>query len=492
MKNFKIKKYIKPLFIALLFNFSFIVKSQYSPEWAKAYGGDGWDVAYSVTEARDGGIILAGYTKRDEKHLWIAKFKSDGERWWGKTYKAKPVSSAKSVISLNDSSLVAVGYSFKEDGLQSDLWVLKLDKNGEKVWDANYGGDGDESGNCIIHTKDNGFAITGYTTTNEDYQQDLWVIKLDSVGNFEWEQSFGGKKVDEGLSIAQNEDEEFVVVGYSMSKGNAHKSFWVLKLDNKGEYLWEKTYNTNKWDVATSVTVTDDKHFAITGYTRTFSVIDYDIVVLKINEDGEVLWKKIINWGRWDEATGIIQTYDRGVSVSGFTKSGRAMGSDFGLVKFDRLGNIVYEKVFNRKSLDHANSLCETKDNGIIIGGSTYSQGRGWDFAMLKFKNDDQATITFSQDSISTSNVQFYTLNVCIITKGILKNVQLYYNDSLVIDNAINGNTPVIDSCNIPLLFEVKLKKGYNKFKVKIMDYKDYETKKKCKIYYMPKPEISW
>lgn len=468
--------------------------AQYTLDWANTYGGDARDEAFSIVENHNGDLILAGYTKKEEKHLWVISIDEFGKPLWGKTFKAKPISEARSIIITKDSSLVVAGYSVREFLTQRDLWVLKLDMEGKLKWDKNYGGDGDESAYAMVETYDAGYAIAGFSSTNDDYQDDAWILKLDSAGDKEWERFYGGSKKDYAYDIVQTTDHGLVFCGYQSKRAGAYMSFWVAKVDSAGNDIWDYVVPFHKWDVATSVVEGLDGFIYVAGYTRSTSVIDYDIAIAKLDQEGNIIWQKTISWGRWDQTTSMATTYDNGIVISGFTRSGKEMSSDFAVTKIDENGNVLWQNIFARKSLDYPNSITETRDNGLGIAGTTYMQGRGWDFALLKFKNDNQPTIYFMQDSVATSTSSEYSLTSCINSKSSFRNVQIFFNDSLFIDNA--NKDKVIDTkdndCNLPLYLKFNLLKGLNKVKVVITDFKGHKIENQCKIYFIPSSEIVW
>jgi len=491
-----LQNYIKNKNI-LLFIFSFIIIShnsfgQYGLKWAKIYGGDAKDEAYRIVETFNGDLILAGYTAAKEKHLWIIKLDENGFSKWGKTYKAKPESQAKGLIISKDSNIVAVGFSVKPYRHQSDLWVLKLNQDGKELWNKSYGGDGEEGAYDFIETSDLGYAIAGYSSSNDDYQDDALVLKLDSAGNKLWERTYGSSKTDYAYSIAETSDNDLVICGVNSSRNMAYKAFWVLKVDSSGVDIWDNVYMFNKWDVATAVTIGLDNYIYVAGYTRTHSIIDYDIILMKLDQDGNIIWKKTHNWGKWDQATSITSTYDNGIVVSGFTRSGEVLSANFAVTKFDENGNVLWENIFARRSLDYANDIKETRDNGLAVCGTTYMQGRGWDFALLKFINNDQPVITLNRDSVSTSIKENFVLNACVKIKSNLKNVQILFNDSIVVNNANRSTNPEENDCDIPLKTILKLKKGLNNVEIVLTDYKEHHIRKKCKIYFIPPSEVIW
>jgi hypothetical protein len=482
--------------LILLVNILFVteINSQYKLDWAQTYGGDARDEAFCIIENHNGDLILGGYTKKQEKHLWIISVNENGQAIWGKTFKARPISEARSIAITSDSNLVVAGYSVKEFLSEREMWILKISPEGKLIWDKSFGGVADECAYSIIETYDKGFAVAGFSSTNKDFQDDAWILKLDAEGNKIWSNSYGGSGKDYAYDIIQSSDKSLVFCGYQSKRSDAYMSFWVAKTDSAGNDLWDNTYHFNKWDVATTLVEGLDGYIYVAGYTRSTSVIDYDIVILKIDQEGNEIWKKTISWGRWDQATSITTTYDNGIVISGFTRSGKEMSSDFAVTKLDSAGNVLWENVFARKSLDYPNAIIETRDNGLAIAGTTYTQGRGWDFALLKFRNEDQPTISFSQDSIATSINQKYLIHSCIKTKSNLKNIQVFFNDTLYADQIKRTSTQLQaeTDCNIPIPLELELKKGLNTIKVVITDYKNHQIINECKVYFIPPSEIVW
>ena len=212
-----IPHFLKAYFIKYFLIFTISLQTislfgQYTFDWAKTYGGDAWDEAFGMVETADGDLLLCGYTKSQEKHLWIIKIDEKGDSRWGKTFKAKPVSEARDILIARDSSIVAVGYSVKPFSYNSQLWILKLNQFGEKLWDKDYGGKADEKAFGVVETYDGGYAMAGVTTTTEDFQEDAWVLKVDSAGEKVWDITLGGKKPDYANDIIKLQIKDWLFV----------------------------------------------------------------------------------------------------------------------------------------------------------------------------------------------------------------------------------------------------------------------------------------
>lgn len=312
-------------------------------EWQKSLGGYFDDVFLSLIKTNDGGYIAAGYTNSYDGDVsgnhggvsdaWVVKLNSVGAIEWQKCLGGTGEETFRSIIQTPDGGFLAVGYTNSNDGDVSgnhgivDVWVVKLNSVGSIEWQRNLGGDLIDVGLCVINTPDNGYILSGYTTsTNGDVSinlgyDDAWVVKLTNVGNIEWQKTYGGTSYDEVISIINTIDGGYLMVGYSLSNdsyvmGNHGGSDgWVIKISNIGNIEWQKLYGGTDSDTFTTCTQTASGEFVITGYSSsndgqlTSNQGMRDIWVLKINDIGIILWQKSFGGSDTDtiaEANGII------------------------------------------------------------------------------------------------------------------------------------------------------------------------------------------
>ncbi|MCX6253688.1 MAG: hypothetical protein NTV31_04335 [Bacteroidia bacterium] len=368
----------------------------------KTYGGSSTDEAQSIIQTTDGGYAMAGFTlAKEDDNIWVLKLDQMGEIVWDKTYGGLEDDEAKSIIQTNDGGYAVVGYTESKGSGGSDVWILKLNQLGEILWDKTYGGATADEANSIIQTTDGGYAVTGYTSSKEstNYYDDtwnrinsknIWILKLNQLGEIVWDKTYGGTRADEAKSIIQTIDGGYAVVGYTESKGSGGSDIWILKLNQLGEILWDKTYGGATADEANSIIQTTDAGYAIAGWTtsKNPNKEDFpDLWVLKLNQMGEIIWDKMYG-GHSAEGNSIIQTTDGGYAVAGYIGSKGAGNADFWVLKLDQMGEIVLDKTYGGIDSDIANSIIQTIDGGYIVAGLTYSKGAGWaDIWVLKLDN---------------------------------------------------------------------------------------------------------
>src|SRR3990167_6343532 len=312
-------------------------------EWQKTYGGFDRESAESVQQARDGGYIVAGYTGSfgaGKGDVWILKLRADGTVEWQKTYGGANGDVAESVCETRDGGYIVAGWTRSFGAGKEDVWVLKFRADGTVEWQKTYGGGGSDEGYSIQQTSDGGHIVAGETRSFGAGKEDVWVLKLRADGTVEWQKTYGGVNVDEVRSVRQANDSGYVVAGGTRSFGTKAFDVWVLKLRADGTVEWQKTYGGVNVDVSKSVQQTRDGGYIIAGYTMSFSIGEADIWVLKLRADGTIAWQKTYGGVEDDRANSVQQISDGRYIVAGNTGSFSAGSHDIWVLKLNSNGSI--------------------------------------------------------------------------------------------------------------------------------------------------------
>ncbi len=191
------------------------------------------DIGYSVQQTTDGGYIVTGYTVsfgNGENDVWLIKTDSQGTEEWNKTFGGSGNDKGNSVQQTTDGGYVITGYKGSSNG--PDIWLIKTDSEGSEEWNQTFGGSNSDRGYSVQQTTDGGYIITGYTGSFGNGSSDVWLIKADSLGNEEWDQTFGGSSSDQGYSVQQTTDGGYIITGYTRSYGNGSRDVWLIRIDN--------------------------------------------------------------------------------------------------------------------------------------------------------------------------------------------------------------------------------------------------------------------
>jgi predicted secreted protein len=309
-------------------------------EWSKTFGGLGDDFGMSVQQTSDGGYVIAGATNSSTtsngtgaQDLWLIKTDSNGNKVWDKTFGGSSDDAGWSVQQTSDGGYVVAGYTSSYGVGGDDVWLIKTDSNGNKVWDKTFDGTSDDGGMSVQQTSDGGYVVAGYTSSYGAGGWDVWLIKTDSNGNKVWDKTFGGTSDDMGVSVQQTSDGGYVIAGFTSSYGAGGEDVWLIKTDSNGRKVRDKTFGGTSIDGAISIQQTSDGGYVIAGATFSHGAGRGDVWLIKTDSNGRKLWDETFGGSSNDRGMSVQQTSDGGYVVAGGTSSYGAGGEDVWLIK---------------------------------------------------------------------------------------------------------------------------------------------------------------
>ncbi len=326
------------------------------PEWQKCFGGPGADEAHSAVQTPDGGYIVAGVTESHSGDVfgnhgsadaWVVKITSSGSIEWKRCYGGSRWDGAHDIIQTADNGYLVAGETMSDDGDVTgnhgmrDIWMIKLTSSGNIDWQRCLGGSDDDGSfsTTAIQTPDGGYLVAGETgSVNGDISgnhgsHDIWIVKLTSSGSVAWQRCFGGSEWDgtwNGCLILMP-DGGYLVAGETTSgDGDVHdvhggKDIWVIRLTSSGNINWQKTLGGSADEQVSSVADLGKDGFFLTGMTRSDDGDVSknhglaDLWVVRLGRDGGIIWQKCLGGSDDDGAysTGGIPVDDRDFLVSG-------------------------------------------------------------------------------------------------------------------------------------------------------------------------------
>jgi len=373
-------------------------------QWTKTIGGKKEEVGNSLIQTSDGGYAIAGVTNSfgaGEKDVYVVKLDANGNLQWTKTIGGPKDDLGTSLIQTSDGGYAIAGSTKSFGAGDEDVYVVKLDANGNLQWTKTIGGKKDDVGlMSLIQTSDGGYAIAGATNSFGAGNGDVYVVKLDANGKLQWTKTIGGPGDEIGFSLIQTSDGGYAIASYTTSFGAGGGDVYVVKLDAKGNLQWTKTIGGPADEIGFSLIQTSDGGYAIAGLTGSFCAGGLDVYVIKLNANGNLQWTKTIGGKEDDKGYSLIQTSDGGYAIAGYTKSFGAGGEDVYVVKLDADGKLQWTKTIGGENDDRGFSLIQTSDDGYAIAGSTQSFGaRGRDVYVIKLDRNGDACCAVSQTS---------------------------------------------------------------------------------------------
>jgi hypothetical protein len=261
------------------------VNSSGDLQWFKAYGGYGTDVGYCVQQTKEGGYVVAGVTGSSGAGLddvYLIKTNSLGDSLWAHTYGGADDDVGDFVRQTKDGGYIIAGYTSSFGEGVSDMYLIKTNSLGQQIWSKTYGGSAEDKANCVIQTEDGGYILTGFTVSFGDGDGDVYVIKTDSLGDTVWTRTYGGVGNEDGNSIHQTSDGGYIIAGFTNSFGAGLTDVYLIKTDSTGQVLWTGTYGGADYDEGNSVDETSDGQYIVAGSTFSYGAGWVDVYLLKI------------------------------------------------------------------------------------------------------------------------------------------------------------------------------------------------------------------
>ncbi len=419
-------------FVTLLFLFILTITYPQKVLWEKTYGGLHADYLFDMQPTPDYGFILAGSSvsdvgasKSDKKvgvmDYWLWKMSETGKLEWQRSFGGDGTDKLNSIVVTADGGILLGGtsnstksFAKTEDAFGGyDFWVVRLDPFGAILWQKTYGGLSEDSVSKIIQTSDGGFLIGGTSSSNKLFDPatqdikpnaksentngnlDFWLLKIDASGVLEWQKTLGGKYADILKTVAQTPDGDYVVAGSTnspISGDKTHKGFglfdyWVLKLTQEGEILWQQTFGGEADDQLQDLVITKDSGILLAGNSnspasdskeKSNKNNSTDIWVLQLDKNGEQQWQNTYNLNQYTLLTNSVKSDKNSFVLGGYTQKNNidkkekgTVNSDYFVIKIDSLGETKWKKEIGSSGRDVLSKIVETRDGGYVLAGTS-------------------------------------------------------------------------------------------------------------------------
>lgn len=293
---------------------------------------------------------------------------------WEGTYGIGDTDVALSVIQTADGAFVAAGYTLTyEGGGYPNVYLFKVDSLGDLLWEYSFGEQELMKAASLLEDLDGGFLIMGTTSVGDGLNSDILLLKMDASGNLLWQKKFGRDKYEAGHDMVKTADGGFVIAGETRSFGLGATDAYLVKLNANCDLEWQAAYGTTGFDYAESVVQTPNGGYILVGNTDSFIG---GIFIVGVDMNGLIKWQKSIG-GEYDVGLSIIQSDDGNFVIGAVTFPQSINNPDVLLTKIDSSANIIWQNTYGGTSTDIPRSLLPSSDGSCLMVGATDSFGAG-------------------------------------------------------------------------------------------------------------------
>jgi len=395
-----------------------------SKTWIKTYGGDSNDVGMDVLPIKDGGYFIVGATRlqfepEPQGDVYLIRTDAAGQVLWEKTYGGAQYDRGYAIIQAKDGGLVVAGGTKSFGAGEMDMYLIKLDQDGNPIWSKTFGGPQDEEAIAVYQTLDGGYILMGYTRiagSEGDVEaagnigageSNIFLVKTDGDGNQIWSHIYTGKDnapvyTSAGLPVS---DGGFLVL--ARINPNEDHDIFLLKVDANGRQVWSRAWNAEGKRGGNDIVPTSDGNYLIVGiYEGVNDAGDY--LLMKVDPEGNEIWTKVLNNRNSNYALTATEAPEGGWVVTGFT-GGTASGAGATIFRVSPNGQLMWTRDLSAYRLLHAYAILRHPEGGYILTGEAQVSEEISDVFLLKIdaEGDFSASSTQTPTSASTYSSAF-------------------------------------------------------------------------------------
>jgi len=275
----------------------------------------------------------------------------------------------RQIAITNNNEYIYCGYQYFGEK-DCDIFITKCNDSGDEIWSVFWNNSNWDYATDITSTEEGNILVTGFTTQNNQ-QQDLVVLKYNSDGQLQWQKFIGGAKPDVGKSILKASNGNIYVCGHTESTGNGEDDILLVCLSTDGDLLWQQTFGGSASELGTDIIESHDGHLLILGNTGSFGAGNRDVLLIKANLNGNLIWSRTFGNEDYQSANSLIETPDKSILIVGETDILGDDLMDILLIKTDSLGNEIWNHHYDgfNNFYDFGSNISELSTENYLISG---------------------------------------------------------------------------------------------------------------------------
>lgn len=322
-------------------------------------------------------------------NVQLTKINTDCNTVWTKSYGGNDNDFGKQIHKTDD-GLILIGSTRNMAIGSVDMLVIKTDFEGNEIWSKNYGAEYNDHSEAIIELENGNFIILGHSADNNLSTRRM-ILMIDQEGTEVWSKEnefiFNGQ----WWSIIESNNDQLIVLGTSLNQDNQTNELEVEKMDIDGNSLWVKHYESIDRFTSINSKIIKSKeggYMIISTQASGLNNNDSDILLIKIDEDGNKEWSEVYGGSDSDKGRSIIQTNDNQYVILGNTSSFGNGSNDLIVLKIDQSGEQIWAKTFGGVKYESGNDLIEIENGDILICGAVQGDSGNSDFDLILLKLD--------------------------------------------------------------------------------------------------------
>ena len=404
------------------------------------YGGSNDDYARQIISTSDSGFIVVGTTSSFGVALtdvYIIKTDKGGARQWSHIYGTPAIEWGYAIRETYDHGFIVAGYTNQQASTSGyDMYLLKIDSIGNVEWSKNIGGPDWDFAYAIELTPDSGFILCGKTYSYSNGGSDVFIVKTNSAGDVQWQKNYGGPGDESANAMIRDRNNFYAIVGETTSYGNGGKDIWMLKVDGNGDTLWTKPYGSPSFEAGYAIDTTADGNYLTNGTSNGYSSNGTDdMILIKTNPMGNWLWTWIHGSTTMSEEGYIVKEFPNGNIFDGGVTDAYGLGKTaFYMLRNDSSGNYINGCAFGGTDFEEGYSVAVGKDNQVVFAGVSDSYGCGqYDVYLIRidtftFVNDYELSISeFCDSTIGVAELNMMPESVSVFPNPTSASFQVNY-----------------------------------------------------------------
>lgn len=408
----KFLKVIEQLVLLVVLPLVFHVSAFGQSMFQKLYGSTENLNLHEMVLTSDSNVVIAGtgtvgFTYSPD--IFLLKLNKDGDTLWSKIFTSPGAEGVYSIIEAGNGDLVMAGlYGTNPSRLQ--MLLIRTDSMGNIRWSRTYGDSLlSESASVVRETNDHGFILGGRIFSGPAGESDMFLVKTDSIGNAVWEKYIGGSYEDDLFDVRVTDDGSIVIAG-TISDSSAQATKYdglLLKLDSLGNYVWAKKYGGGLKEKFQSLLVADSGYF-LAGYTTSFGAGNMDAFFVRTDDSGDVIWSAACGTAENEEASAIL-SMNQEFWMTGIHEVYVPSGNRYlYFFKIDANGLLAQSQMYrtgnNVNAVATKNGLCKLGEDRFMLGGTTVNTVSGYsDFYLVKTDSAIGNCIQYTLNDVLTN-----------------------------------------------------------------------------------------